>query len=759
MSTLVIKDNQISLNGQIYSLSNTLKSSYVPRTVPKTNTGSDSFDKEAFLSNYSMNDLRGGIGADEYVSDNRYWFGDLITSYKNHIRLPRLATTVAPPTLGMKIADPGFETWTDGTHLTNWAFAVVSGTPTLARDDSVEDTGTYCASVVSAGIAVATLTATLATWSNDYRGKTAVFYFHGKRLSDQVTVTLDVNDGVGNTTSDNAATGDWAEKSVTHTFDASATQCVLTITFSFSGGGDTAYVDSMRTDLPYYLTTSTKHFANFNSNLYLASGNCLLKINTGTGASWTLVESLLSTEGSAPQTITAIAPSLNSKLYIFLGDSVNYYHMSTAEAFTQSNSAATYAIQYDAKLFKCTTAGVATYSVDPDAVGPTWTTCGNITDIASEIETFDVGPDSTGAEVLYCATNSVLKILDLANAKWEDSSVKLPNHPNGGKGFTYWRDALYLSYGLGVKRYVPENALVQEIGLTKDGGLPSEYNGEIVKFLGDSASNEMFALIDASQVTGTAKSGLYAYDGNGWFAWWLDTNNDGAMNDCIISSAYGYRLWWDCGGATYYIDIPRGITNPSQVSTTHAASGFLVSSWLDKGTAAYNKLIKRLTSFAKSVTATETIVLKYRTDKATTALASTWTTLDTLNASGDNGIVTNTLASGAGVSYGTIQFRIDMAGAAGASPDLQALTEAYRLITGGNWVWEAKIKLDGLHGRKPRQQLSDLETVAESATDVAFIFREDSTNETHYVKAFIPKQDNETGYKIGGEITLQLIEM
>jgi len=94
------------------------------------------------------------------------------------------------------------------------------------------------------------------------------------------------------------------------------------------------------------------------------------------------------------------------------------------------------------------------YSTDPDDATPTWTTDAAITDIADQIERFEIGKDASGNDVIYCATNTWLLAHDFTNTIWTRTAVKLPDHPNGGKGFAYWHDGHYLSYGLGVKRYV-----------------------------------------------------------------------------------------------------------------------------------------------------------------------------------------------------------------------------------------------------------------------------------------------------------------
>jgi hypothetical protein len=338
---------------------------------------------------------------------------------------------------------------------------------------------------------------------------------------------------------------------------------------------DRYWWSNCNTDYPNHLTLGrlatkltlsgddgVKCFANFNGKLYVAADNTLYVLASDR-ASFTVVKA------DFPANITALIPSLNSRLYILLGDSDEYWYMATDETCTESDEAGTYGIQWDNKLFKFKTDGTGAYSTDPDGADPTWTAIASITDIASQIEKFIIGKDADGNDVIYCATNSVIKTLNFADDIWYDTSLRLPNHPNGGRGATYWRDGHYFSVGLDVIRYITgSTATISDVGLNRDDGLPFEYNGEITALNGDGV-NDMFAAVDSSQVSGNSYSGLYAYNGSAWRCWWIDTTANQAMNDIIVSSASSaYAVYWDCGGDIYYIDLYRGIKNPNMYSLT-----------------------------------------------------------------------------------------------------------------------------------------------------------------------------------------------
>jgi hypothetical protein len=404
-----------------------------------------------------------------------------------------------------------------------------------------------------------------------------------------------------------------------------------------------------------------------------------------------------------------------------------------------------------------------TYCANPDTASPSWVAAGTITDIASELERPFVARDAAGSTVSYFSSNSVLKVLDLDTPEWLDTEVRLPNHPNGGKGACYFNGKIYLSYGLEVREYNPYTGYLREVGLTEFDGIPSEYNGEIVKLLGDSGEKRMFALVDASQTTGNSKSGVYSWYNDVWNCWWIDTVNDQAMYDIIVSSAdSGYALYWSCGADVYYIDIPRGIKNPDKITQNYATTGTFVSAWFDAGNATAIKLAKSLQTVAKGISATETVALKYRIDHATTAIASTWTTLDTLNTTGENGVNEELFGSGAGIAFKSIQFGLDFATPGStAKPDINSIVFYFKKGTGSEniWSWTIPIIIDNDGSYSAKQKFEFLKAAKESNTDILFTYRHnDASTEQYYVSVDTFEGTSETGRDYRGRYSLRLIE-
>lgn len=758
MAVNATKPGYIWLNGKEYKTNGNLVRNYVSKELGAISIGPSDYRRESHLANWIVTDQRGGLGKehmDESVDADRYFFSNCITDYLGHLTLPRLATAVvssaptAPPVPTITNAD--FETDVSPTSGFGWTQS--AGTWTRSSYRAHGGTYSWKESFISTSDRLSQAVTGFA------RGVEYTFtcWIYGGAGAKFCIYIIDSN---GTTASGSAsADGAWTEFTVSRTLALDVTSLTLEVRCTGSGGGTAAYVDDAALTATAVTPGTFVKFANFNGNLYgFWDGGVIAKLNAGR-TDMTIVADL------GAVTITDAVPSLNSRLYIGLGDSDNYYYMSTAEIFTQSNSANfNWGIQWDAKLFKINTSGAMAYSVDPDDATPTWTTDAAITDIADQIERFEIAKDATGNDIIYCATNSWLLAHNFTDTLWQRTAVKLPSHPNGGKGLVYWHDGLYISYGLGVLRYITgSTATVSEAGLLRDDGLPVEFNGEIVHLLGDSASNDMFALVDASQASGNSKSGLYAYDGRTWKCWWYDSSNDRAMHAAIISSASsGYAVYWDCGGSVYYTDLPRGISNATQLSTQpYAAAGIHILPWFDGGTAALAKLIKRVRSYARNVTTTETIKIYYRTDNSSNVLdldhsGAKWTLLVTLNATGENGEVETVFASGAGVKYGNIQYRIDLArgGTTTNSPDLQSLVTAYRQLTEGNWLWVARVIVTG------KADYENLNTVITSETDVPLYFHDSTmdSDQPHYVKVMLPSGWEETGRNFEGEVTLQMLE-
>lgn len=746
----------ITVNSEKYTLKSSLLSRFISPLPGKVNIGPDEFDNQININTWTIADQRGGLGVsemDERVHADRYWWSNCITDHKNHLFLPRLATSVTIPTTGWTLTNADMET---GSPPSNWNTADGGGgaAATFSRNSGYEGGYGYrivCAN--SGGDDYGYIHQIASGTAADYQSKIVIVT--ARIWADSSACSLKIDDGLATSTSAHSGGSGWELITVIHIMHASANQLQVKAGYL---SGDNGLKIAVIDDVKVGTIGSFSLFANFNGELYMANGDIISKLNSGRTA-FEIVAAL-------PEVITALIPTVNSTLLIYLGDEENYFYMDTDDVFRKTNvTDATRGISWDSKAWKMNADGNWWHAATPNSATPSWTSKAGITDIASQIERLFIGKDANGDDVIYCATNSTLKVYDFTNDKWISTALKLPNHPTGGKGATYWHDGHYLSYGLRIKKYVTgQTATISETGLNRDDGLPSEYNGEITRFLGEGASDNLYALVDSSVTSGNSKSGLYAYDGRGWKCWWIDTSNNGAMNDVIISGAQsGYAIYWDSGGTLYYIDLHRGLQNVDQLLGTQKfmSTGIHISPWFDAGTQAFDKLFVRLLNFSRLITTSETVVLKYRTDKTNIDIGTGWDTLDTLNTTGQAGKNIKALFSGAGKKFQSIQFALDLAssGANTLSPDVQANVLAYELLTGGegNWVWVFTILYDGAYGPFPGEQQENIETALQLDTLVPIIFRDTTTPK--YCRLTLLSQTSQTGSGHIGEATIQAIEI
>ncbi|KKL06460.1 hypothetical protein LCGC14_2595820, partial [marine sediment metagenome] len=315
---------------------------------------------------------------------------------------------------------------------------------------------------------------------------------------------------------------------------------------------------------------------------------------------------------------------------------------------------------------------------------------------------------------------------------------------------------------LDVKMYQTgqSRATISRAGLNQRDGLPNEYIGEIMYLI--EGYDEFYALVDSSQSIGTTTSGVYASNGRYWRNLWIDVSTEGAMTSGILTTSPSVLLLFDCGSTTYKIPIQRTFQNPKKDSTyTYAASAVHISPWFDADTAVYDKLAKAINTYAKDITANETVAIKYRTNKTNTDIATGWTTLDTLNTSGENGQNEEKLGTNAGEVIETIQLRLDLArgGTTTLAPDVQAVVLAYQKLIDQIWSWSFRLIIDDLHNTKAKQKAENLITAIESQTIIPFIFRQADSTETKYVKLFSPQGTSETGNFYMGDYVLIAVEI
>lgn len=271
-------------------------------------------------------DWRAGMGLEIFdVNDpTRYFRSTMDMSNRGMGICGQKFTSVTKPSTTVTsipvIANPTFEDdsdWTGGSRLSDQKYQ-----------------GTYSWGTGSTTAAVTILQNTT-TWTNDWQGKEFTFRCWVRQSHQDVAAQVEIYDGQGTTKSSAMSAVDtWTLLTVTRTLHASASLLRVQITKEDTGGSSySMWADLCSIDAPASSGIIVAH-AEFNDELYMASGNVLSKLNGG-GTAFTEVDIL-------PGTISDIKPfqvSGVSYLFIALGTSNTYWYMTTAEAITQSTAA------------------------------------------------------------------------------------------------------------------------------------------------------------------------------------------------------------------------------------------------------------------------------------------------------------------------------------------------------------------------------------------------------------------------------------
>jgi len=730
----VIKENEIELNSIKYPLTGKVRPILSAKFAEKMVIGDFTKASNPEVDSWVIQDQRGGILAeemDEARQANRAYWSTCNLGFLGHVLLPSLATVTTTP-VAYKLVNP--TTTTDGGD--DWD-----------NDDNTID-GDYATSAQT-NVSIAA-----ASWS-------AYLYFN---IAATDIVGIKVKARVANDTSTpliDAAVfnGGWNAiytneplftdgtipmtlfKLATH---AGVTQARVRLYNSEDPATNIGYIYEFEFVTAAGTLGTAVTLANYNANLYYASGVNLFKLND-TGTAWTLVNVF-------EATITALTASVGNNLYIFLGDSTNYYTMNTSERFWISDSAnANLGIAWDSKLFKMNTTGQMAYSSDPEVAAPTWANDGDLADeglASGDVHGLFIYRDAAGNPIVYAGTKKGLYAHSFGNDKWVATELSLPDHATAGKGVVTWRDKAYISAGLDTFGYQTGGAgtSIVSMGLSTDDGLPQLYGGEIVKFI--KGYNEFFALVDSTYEGDTSYSQVMAYDGRGWQSWWLSGSTNVHLYTGIVSTKVAHRLWFVVGTSLYYIPLQKGIRNPKKVSTfAYDTAGVHITPWFDANWVG-QKLALQFKVFCKDVTANETVVVDYRIDHIETDLTTGWNNLGTIALAGNEVETTYTFGSSLGTNFKAIQFRFtlgrdgDGSNPEYDSPDVQYAVLEYQKIIKPTWGWAFTIDCTKTYdGRAPEQLLDAVVTAAELETLTPFLYKDT----TYYVRVKSVEGERLTG--------------
>lgn len=250
------------------------------------------------------------------------------------------------------------------------------------------------------------------------------------------------------------------------------------------------------------------------------------------------------------------------KLFVPMGAS-GYATWDGAALATSATPLAQSFLIWDDKLLCLDTDGQLHYSTD----GSAFTSYSTLTTLAkvdaayvprSLVSFYDQG----GNPAAFVVTNRRVFAFDASGPKLYPVTALDMSHPYGGLGAAQFRANLYVSLGMGVRRYTGDVA--QPIGLDRDDGLPLNYRGRVLDL--EPENNGLFALCVGGESGATSYAHLQVWTEYGWHPVWVDTATSTTSKTtwARVSEAQSvHRLWWgDGSGNLRTIKLPTDDANP-----------------------------------------------------------------------------------------------------------------------------------------------------------------------------------------------------
>ena len=535
MANSVVEQNEIFLNGVYYPTTRPVRSTLASIYPAKVVIGDTTKDSNLRSSIIAWSDWRGGIGVNRMEGAgeaNRAWYSTCQLRYKNHLVLPGLATESTSPSHGLTDATIGAINTLSNEVYAFWNGSV-SESPKLYKYNNTGD-----------------------EWTAETQS-----------ALDQVTDSVVFTNAIGVTYLvfahyDSNGSGYTHKSDYTTTLDGALNSSATSVPVADASGlvaGEMIKVDS-----EHMLIGSIS-----SNTLTVTRAR-----NSTTGASH-LDAAAVSVEWTTDTTDTKYVTVWDERLW---------------------------GISHTGQLWYATVIGTEVN----DAVLPL--PDGSITKLF-------VARNAAGVPIIYAATTEGLFAHNADNAMWEATQMDFPVHPDNGKGTVRWRDSVYIPSGNGIYKYINGNnaAVITVVGPDRDDGLPSDRRGAIRHMAG--SHNELLVGIDASAAPGTIASTsipyqwishqgssviasdsgystILGYNDMGWETKWQAATSGKGFDSIHVSDAYSkYRAWWGHNNQVYFMDLPKDIINPSEVSEfAYALQGIHETPWFNAGQSEVDKL-------------------------------------------------------------------------------------------------------------------------------------------------------------------------
>ena len=387
--------------------------------------------------------------------------------------------------------------------------------------------------------------------------------------------------------------------------------------------------------------------------------------------------------------------------------------------------------------------------------------------------------DAVGAPIIYAATKVGLWAYDETNNRWEETELRLPFHDAAGKGAIVWRDSVYYPAGNAIYKYQTgtNTAVVSLVGFDRDHGVPSTYQGQIVKLIG--THNDLLALVNSDipvtyelvvgdglnsgapqgTVSGKGTSSVIGYNEQSWEVKWSAGDNTGITGGTVGSPYDEYRLWIAHGASLRWIKLSSDVINPDEITDFQYdtdTDGVLETPWFDGGDAAGNKLalaLRTVTSGCSSSSPASTITITYALDFN----EDTYYALSTITSNKTN---ETKFESGAGKEFASIKFKVELAtDTTTNSPDLNLIELRWREKIPPKFGFSVSVDAaKSFAGNSPKQTMDNITTVINSEPLVEFTYKDSDSDRTYNVDLVSASGFEFTGIDERAQIQLQLVE-
>lgn len=396
-------------------------------------------------------------------------------------------------------------------------------------------------------------------------------------------------------------------------------------------------------------------------------------------------------------------------------------------------------VAWDDKLIGIDTVGqlsFATASVTGGATTFTSYGVGGKLDTAYRPYSLYVYYNRAGEASVYVVTDSGVFVFDPATPRLYLIPLLVSQHPKFGIAACVWRENFYVAAGMDILEF--NGSVVRNIGLSRDDGLPWAYQGYVLDLVG--GQNSLYALIQGTGSLisgfGTSAISLHEYSSYGWHCIFERSIGSAAVQPFAMvnrrSSTYRLR-WADGAGRLYSMNLPTTFTNPREdlansgsfkygynASDAAAASYiyYFETGRFDANMRGYTKIAAQITMRVRSLSASQTIVVKYRTDANTS-----YTTLGTVTATGVTILQFGTADSDGlypGIAFDVIEFRIEFTGTSAAEDTTQVMehmTFSFLKVMNPSLSWTMQVDLEsGVNEQSPANLLAKLTTLRTAGT-------------------------------------------